>query len=98
MTWDELHMTKLDWLVNFLKTTDRWHRIQVKDFDTHKLGNIIVCYLDDSMVSKVMSLCNSEDNIFTEPFGNLHLDYSTTLGTYYLESNPNSIKHVSSLI
>ena len=98
MTWNELHMTKLDWVINFLKTTNDWHRMKIEDFDTHEFGNIVVCYLDDSVVSKVKPLCNSNDNIFVEPFGKLHLDYSTRLGTYYLESNPNNIKHMSSLI
>ena len=98
MTWNELHMSKLEWLINFLKTTDSWYRMQVRDFDTHEFGNIMVCYLDNSMVSKIKSLCNNGDNIYIESFGNLHLDYSTTLTTYYLESNPNNIKHMSSLI
>ena len=98
MTWDELHMTELEWLTNFLKTTDNWYRMQVQDFDTHEFGNIMVCYLDDSVVLKVKSLCDSNDNIFVESFGKLHLDYSTVLCTYYLESNPNNIKHMSSLI
>ena len=98
MTWDELHMTKLEWLINYLKTTDDWHKMQVQDFDTHEFGDIIVCYLDDSVALKVKPLCDSNDNIFIEPFGKLHLDYSTKLTAYYLESNPNNIKHMSSLI
>lgn len=98
MTWDELHMTKLEWLINYLKTTDDWHKMQVQDFDTHEFGDIIVCYLDKFVALKVKPLCDSNDNIFVEPFGKLHLDYSTILGTYYLESNPNKIKHMSSLI
>ncbi len=98
MTWDELHATGLEWLINFLKTTDGWYRMRVQDFDTHKFGDIIVCYLNNFVASKVKSLCDSNDNIFVEPFGKLHLDYSTVLDTYYLESNPENIKHMSNLI
>ena len=98
MTWDELHMNELERLVSYLKTTDRWHRMHIQDFDTHEFGDIIVCYLDDSMALKVKPLCDNNDNIFVEPFGELRLDYSTRLGTYYLESNPDNIKHMSSLI
>lgn len=98
MTWDELHMTELERLVEYLKTTDNWHKMQVQDFDTHEFGDIIVCYLDKSIASKVKSLCDNGGNIYIEPFGNLHLDYTTKLTTYYLESNPNNIKHMSSLI
>ena len=97
MTWDELHMTELEWLQEFLKTTDNWHKMQVQDFDTNKFGNITVCYLNDIMGLKVSRLCDSNGNIFVEPFGKLHLEYSIVLG-YYLESNPNNIKHISSLI
>lgn len=98
MTWDELHMTELEWLINYLKTTNDWRKMQVRDFDTHEFGDIIVCFLDNFMALKVKHLCDSNDNIFVEPFGKLHLDYSTTLCSYYLESNPNNIKHMSSLI
>lgn len=98
MIWNELHMTKLEWIINYLKTTDNWHKMQVQDFDTHEFGDIIVCSLDNSVALKVKPLCDSNDNIFVEPFGKLHLDYSTVLCTYYLESNPNNIKHMSSLI
>ena len=98
MTWNELHMTELEWLINYLKTTDNWHKMHVQDFNTHEFGDIIVCYLDNSVALKAKPLFNNSDNIYIEPFGNLHLDYSTKLTTYYLESNPNNIKHMSSLI
>jgi hypothetical protein len=72
--------------------------MQVQDFDTYEFGDIIVCYLDKSVALKAKPLCDSNDNIFIQSFGKLHLDYSTKLTTYYLESNPNNIKHMSSLI